>query len=133
MYQNEAFYVYLSWTTLFSTSLILYRLPLFVKKLCFSVFVLNSIEDKDSRFISGVQFNLMVPVSFPLRLQEQWFHLSEISYFVLIGAYENFQGHALDIVYFVLFFLNWFEYKHFRYTLDEDLHFILLLSFNVSI
>ena len=41
----------------------------FVKKLSFSFFVLNSIEDKDSRFISGVQFHLMAPVSFPLRLQ----------------------------------------------------------------
>ena len=41
----------------------------FVKKVCFSVFVLNSIEDKDSRFISGEQFHLMVPVSFPFRLQ----------------------------------------------------------------
>ena len=37
----------------------------FVKKLCFSVFLLNSIERKDSRFISGELFHLMVPVSFP--------------------------------------------------------------------
>ena len=52
---------------------------------------------------------------------------------MLIGSYESFQGPALDIVYFVLFFINWFEYKHFRSTLDEDVHFILLLSFIVSI
>ena len=41
----------------------------FVKKLCFSVFVSNSIEDRDSTSISGQQFHLMVPVSFPFRLQ----------------------------------------------------------------
>ena len=29
----------------------------------------NSIEDKDSRFISGEKFHLMVSVSFPFRLQ----------------------------------------------------------------
>ena len=41
----------------------------FVKKVCFSVFVLNSVEEKDSRFISGEQFDLMVPVSFPFILR----------------------------------------------------------------
>ena len=41
----------------------------FVEKLCFSVFVLNSIEDKDCRFVSREQFHLMVPVSFPFRIQ----------------------------------------------------------------
>ena len=40
----------------------------FVKKMFFSVFLLNS-TDKDSRFISGEQFHLMVPVSFPFRIQ----------------------------------------------------------------
>ena len=34
--------------------------------MCFS---LNSIEDKYSRFISGEQFHLMFPVSFPFRIQ----------------------------------------------------------------
>ena len=106
----------------------------FVKKLCFSVFVLNSIKEKDSRFISGVQFYLMVPVSFPdFQLEEQCFHITEISYFVLIGSYEIFEGPTLDIVFFVLFFMNWFDYKHFRSYLDEDSHLILLLSFVVSI
>ena len=28
----------------------------FVKKVCFNVFVLNGVEDKDSRFISGFKF-----------------------------------------------------------------------------
>ena len=37
--------------------------------LCFGVFVLNSIEVKDSRIISGEQFHLMVSVSFPFRIQ----------------------------------------------------------------
>ena len=41
----------------------------FVKKLCFSVLVLNSIEVKDSRLISGEQFHLMVAVSFLFRIQ----------------------------------------------------------------
>ena len=40
----------------------------FVTKLCFSVFLLNSIEDKDSRFISGQQFRLVIPVSLPLKI-----------------------------------------------------------------
>ena len=31
--------------------------------------MLDSIEDKDSRFISGEQFPLMVPTSFPFTLQ----------------------------------------------------------------
>ena len=41
----------------------------FVKKLCFSVFLLNSIERKDSRFISGEWFRLVVPVSLPFRIK----------------------------------------------------------------
>ena len=41
----------------------------FVKKVCFSVFVLNSVEDKGPRFISGKKFHLMVTVSFPFRIQ----------------------------------------------------------------
>ena len=41
----------------------------FVKKLCFSVLVLNSIKAKDSKFISGEQFHLIVPASFPSRLR----------------------------------------------------------------
>ena len=41
----------------------------FWKKLCFSVFLLKSIEDKGSRFISGEQFHLMVLVSFLFRIQ----------------------------------------------------------------
>ena len=41
----------------------------FAKKICFSVFLLNGIADKDSRFNSGVQFHLMVPLSFPFRIQ----------------------------------------------------------------
>ena len=40
----------------------------FVKKLCFSFFLLISIAGKDSRFNSG-QFHLMVPVSFPFSIQ----------------------------------------------------------------
>ena len=52
---------------------------------------------------------------------------------MLIGSHEIFQGPALDIVFFLLFFMNWFECKHFRYTLDEHLHLILLLSFIMSI
>ena len=40
-----------------------------LKKICFSVFLLNGIADKDSRFNSGVQFHLMVPLSFPFRIQ----------------------------------------------------------------
>ena len=41
----------------------------FVKKLCFTVFVLNSIEVKDSKFISGEQFHLMVSLSFLFRIK----------------------------------------------------------------
>ena len=41
----------------------------FVKKLSFRIFCLNSIEDKDPRFISSEQFHLMVPVSFLVRIQ----------------------------------------------------------------
>ena len=40
----------------------------FVKKNVL-VFFLNSIEDKDSRFNSAVQFHLMAPASFPFRIQ----------------------------------------------------------------
>ena len=40
----------------------------FVEKLCFSVLELNSIEDKDGRFVSREQFHLMVSVSFPIRI-----------------------------------------------------------------
>ena len=32
------------------------RFQVFLLKVCFSVFVLNSVEDKDSRFISGFKF-----------------------------------------------------------------------------
>ena len=32
------------------------RFQVFLLKNCFSVFVLNSVEDKDSRFISGFKF-----------------------------------------------------------------------------
>ena len=35
--------------------------------------------------------------------------------------------------FLVLFFMNWFEYKQFRSTLDKDLHLILPLFFIVSI
>ena len=52
---------------------------------------------------------------------------------MLIGSYEIFEGPTLDIVFFVLFFMNWFDYKHFRSYLDKDSHLILLLSFVVSI
>ena len=45
------------------------RFQAFLLKNCFSAFVLDSIEDKDSSFISGKQFHLMVPVSFQFRLQ----------------------------------------------------------------
>ena len=41
----------------------------FFKKVCFSVFVSNSVEDKGPRFISGKKFHLMVTVSFPFRIQ----------------------------------------------------------------
>ena len=41
----------------------------FCSKIMFYFFLLNSIADKDSRFNSGVQFHLMVPVSFPFRIQ----------------------------------------------------------------
>ena len=41
----------------------------FVKKLYFSVFLLNSIANKDSRLNGGIQFHLIVPVSFPFRTQ----------------------------------------------------------------
>ena len=40
-----------------------------LKRICFSVFLLNSIEDKDSRFNSAVQFHLMALASFPFRIQ----------------------------------------------------------------
>ena len=63
-----------------------------------------------------------------------YFFKSKISCFVLIGSHEIFQGPALDIVFFfLLFFMNWFECKHFRSALDEDLHLIFLLSFIMSI
>ena len=39
------------------------------KKLCFRLFVLNSIEGKDSKFISGEEVYLMVPVSSPFSIQ----------------------------------------------------------------
>ena len=32
------------------------RFQVFLLKVCFSVFVLNSVEDKDSRFIGGFKF-----------------------------------------------------------------------------
>ena len=45
------------------------RFQVFFKKVCFVVFVLNSIEDRDSTSISGEQFHLMVPISFLVRIQ----------------------------------------------------------------
>ena len=90
-HEIEVFLIYLDRTILLDTSLIFcgirlyfkfkkqpFRVfrdtceisSLFVKKLSFSVFfLLNSIEDKDYRFISSEQFHSMVPVSFPFRIQ----------------------------------------------------------------
>ena len=44
-------------------------LVFFVKESCFSVFLLNSNEYKDSRFIKAERFHLMVFVSFLTRIQ----------------------------------------------------------------
>ena len=55
-----------------------------VKKVCFSVFLLNSTEDRDSKFNSGEQFHLMVPVSFPLK-----FKFKEQLFRVYRGQWDN--------------------------------------------
>ena len=70
------------------------RFKFFVKKICFSVFVLNSLEDKDSRFISGEHFRgehfhfvLLLMNSFkykPLRFTlDEDLHLIPPSYFIV--------------------------------------------------
>ena len=56
-----------------------------LKKLCFSAFVLNSIEVKDFRFIIGVQFHLMVPVSFLFCLELKF---KEKSFCVYRGQWD---------------------------------------------
>ena len=86
---NTSLEIYFGWRVTFDTSVILYRihlgfkfkkqsfrlfrglcqiLSLFVKKVCFSVLVLNSIEVKDSRFINAEQCHLMVAISFLFRI-----------------------------------------------------------------
>ena len=45
----------------------------------------------------------------------------------------NFSRFHFRNYIFVLFLMNWFKYKHFRSTLDEDLHLILPSFFIVSI
>ena len=61
----------------------------FVKKLCFSVFLLNSIANKDSRLNSGVQFHLMVPSQMYERvLQKQ---PPEMFYNVFLEILQNSQ------------------------------------------
>ena len=70
----------------------------------FYFFLLNSIADKDSRFNSGVQFHLMVPVSFPFRIQicgTVVFFLSAFSFTVTRNS-QGSRGRAGTIFYFAL-------------------------------
>ena len=57
------------------------------------MFVLNSIEDKDSRFISGEQFHFMVPVLFLFLLgftfKEQSFRVYRSQWDILIILTEK--------------------------------------------
>ena len=57
------------------------------------MFVLNSIEDKDSRFISGEQFDFMVPVLFlfllGFKFKEQSFRVYRSQWDILIILTEK--------------------------------------------